>query len=249
MGTAVPQTFQDQPQIVSGTAQQHIHAVAFSALEMVAAQPAVMFQMTNDRLNRLATLQTFSDAGANPALLSRDVYRTVGLIMTTVTAVHKHLLDGLSAESANLVQGRLQRVTVIRIARQSHPADHEVAAVGHRNAHLDPELVALMRLALTDALHLRCMQTVQLVGTGFFLDQQPSGHGQLLGKNLLQPLIRGDPAFNVAHHPSQVGVQLTDLSAHPPHLSRMGITVDSIKAPRTQARIALTQTDTVIVAQ
>ena len=69
--TTAPQTFQDQPQIVSGTAQERINAVTFGALEMVASQPTIGFQMTDDRLNRLATFQTFPDSGGNPAPLSR----------------------------------------------------------------------------------------------------------------------------------------------------------------------------------
>ena len=96
MGTTVPQAFQDQPQIVSGTTQQHIDVVAFGALEMVASQPAIGFQMTNDWLNRLATFHTSPDTSGNPALLYRDVNRTVGLIMAALAAIHKHLLNALS---------------------------------------------------------------------------------------------------------------------------------------------------------
>ena len=40
-------------------------------------------------------------------------------------------------------------MTVIRVTRQGHSADREVDAVGHRNADLDPELVAFIRLAFT----------------------------------------------------------------------------------------------------
>ena len=42
-GTTVSQALQDQLQIVPGTAQQHIDAVAFGALEMIVFQPAAGF--------------------------------------------------------------------------------------------------------------------------------------------------------------------------------------------------------------
>ena len=63
---------------------------------MVASRLATVFQMTNDRLNRLALFQTFPDASRNPAPLSRDVNRTVRLIMAAIAAIHKHFLDTLS---------------------------------------------------------------------------------------------------------------------------------------------------------
>ena len=69
MGTTVPQTFQDYSQIVSGTVQQYIHAIALSALEMNASQPAIVFQMANDRFNRLAVFKTLPDSSRNPSLL------------------------------------------------------------------------------------------------------------------------------------------------------------------------------------
>ena len=69
---------------MSGTAQQLIHAIALSTLEMIASQPAIVFQTANDRLNRLAVLQTITDSGCNPALLPRDVNRIVHLIMAAI---------------------------------------------------------------------------------------------------------------------------------------------------------------------
>ena len=54
------------PSSVSGSAADcvrhrsvHIHAVAFGALAMTASQPAIGFQMTNDRLNRLVPILAF----------------------------------------------------------------------------------------------------------------------------------------------------------------------------------------------
>ena len=92
------------------------------------------------------------------------------------------------------------------------------------------------------------METVQLVGTGSLLCQQPSGYDQLLGKDLLQPKNGRDLALNVAHHPAKISVQLADLSAHAPGLSGIVIAV-AIQALGTQSRIALTQAHSVPLTQ
>src|SRR5450755_2293171 len=59
-----------------------------------------------------------------------------------------------------------QRMPVIGIARQRLHVGDELAAFavleGGGNADLDAELVRLMRLALADALHLGCVQAVDL---------------------------------------------------------------------------------------
>ena len=72
---------------MSRTTQQHIHAVAFGALELVASQPAVGFQLTSDRLNRLATFQTSPDASDTLTLLSREVNCSVGLKVTLAARI------------------------------------------------------------------------------------------------------------------------------------------------------------------
>ena len=69
MGTTVTQSFQDYSHIKSGTVQQRIHAIALSALEMIASQLAIVFQMADDRFNRLAAFKTLPDPSRNPSLL------------------------------------------------------------------------------------------------------------------------------------------------------------------------------------
>ena len=119
-------------------------------------------------------------------------------------------------------------MTFIRIAGQGQGTDHEVAKVGHRKTRLDLKLVAFVRFALADALHLQRMQIVKLVDTEFFLHEQPASHVRLIGKDLLRPHIGGTHTFNVAHHQSKTNVQLANLAAHPSGLPGMTITVNPI---------------------
>jgi len=64
---------------------------------MLASRLAIVFQMVNDRFNRLAAFQTFPDPSRNPSLLPLDVNRTIRFIMATIAMIHKTLLNTLSA--------------------------------------------------------------------------------------------------------------------------------------------------------
>ena len=62
-----------------------------------------------------------------------------------------------------------QGVPVVRVAHKAFGAHHsprpprQALLVSDRQTHLDAELVTVSRLAFADALHLRCMQCVELV--------------------------------------------------------------------------------------
>ena len=79
------------------------------------------------------------------------------------------------------------------------------------------------------------------------LRQQLAHHLQIIGKDLLQPCIGGDLAFNVARHPSKKYAQLANLATHSPSLPGKAITTGSIQASWTQTRITLTQPHTVLM--
>ena len=160
-GTTVPQTFQDHSQILSSTTQQHIHAVALSALEMVASQPAIVFQMTNDRLNRLTVNQPFPDPGCNPlASVPRCIPHC---------PLH-HVRDSRDPQTPLRCAVHLTHAPDPRLASrydrhtdcQARPPTTKLLRLGTAMLALTPTRGAV-RLALADALHLWRMQTVKLV--------------------------------------------------------------------------------------
>ena len=77
------------------------------------------------------------------------------------------------------------------------------------DAHLDAELVGLMRLALADALDLRRMQRIDLASALMaVLGQHAARQAQLASKNLLQSLVVCNPPPDIADHPTKVGLEL-----------------------------------------
>ena len=65
-----PELVQDQAQVVTGTAEQHVDLVALGAFQVVASQQPIGFQVTDHRRNRLATFErAFQALGRNAALL------------------------------------------------------------------------------------------------------------------------------------------------------------------------------------
>lgn len=147
--TKKPQPTKDQPQVVTGTAQQHVHPVTLHPLQPVPPQMAIRLQVIDHRLNRLPAPQTPPQpARHNAPPLPGQVHRCLPLGMTTVAAVHEHLLDRLARQDPDLGQRSLQRMTVIGILRQGHPAKDESAPVRGRYAYLHAELVPLVGLGM-----------------------------------------------------------------------------------------------------
>lgn len=159
--TKEPQPTKVQLQIVTGTAQQHVHPVTHHVLQPVPPQMAVRLQVADHRI---------------------------------------------------------QRMSAIGIPRQGHPAEDKSSPVRGRNAHLHTDLVALVRLALADALHFRRMQTVQLVPILLPQNQQPLGHGQFFRKHHPTVLPSVGISLNVPDNTAQVHPQPVHLAAHAPQL-------------------------------
>ena len=147
--TKKPELVQDQAQVVTGAAEQHIHLVALCAFQEVAAQPPVGFQVADNRFNRLAALErAFQSLCLNAAFLPGDVHGGPRFLVAPVVLVHKRLINRRPGETPHLFQGLLQGMPVIGVARHGHAAHHKVAPVGRGNAGLHPELIAFMHLPL-----------------------------------------------------------------------------------------------------
>ena len=67
-GTLAPQSLQDQTQIVSRTAQQHVHTVTFSAFQRIASQPAMEQLLIGQPVNVFQIQQTTISRVGNPGL-------------------------------------------------------------------------------------------------------------------------------------------------------------------------------------
>src|ERR1700726_3882318 len=82
------------------------------------------------------------------------------------SAIRSNVSTPMPVTAATTRNDGCQRMAIIGIARQRLRMDDELTALavleGGGNADLDAELVRLVRLALADALHLGCVQAVDL---------------------------------------------------------------------------------------
>src|SRR5580693_3598003 len=120
-----------------------------------------------------------------------------------------------------------QRVTVIRIARQSGDMGHKLAAFramsGRGDTDLYPELVWPMRLALADALHFRRLQGIDLGSAlTLILRQHAPREAQRLGEDFFQLGIAVDASPDVADDAAQIGLQPAQASVGALELMGMG---------------------------
>ena len=71
--------------------------------------------------------------------------------VTRIATVHGHFFRLDAGNPLYQVQLGQQCMAIIRIARKSQTAHHEVASIGHRNPYFHAELVVLVHLVLVDA--------------------------------------------------------------------------------------------------
>src|SRR5258708_37139980 len=90
-------------------------------------------------------------------------------VVAAIAGIGDAAIEHVADERFHLRNDRAERVSVIRVAGQRCGMGDELAAGGmlHRggDAHLDPELVRPVRLALADALDLWCVQGIDLAAT------------------------------------------------------------------------------------
>src|SRR5580692_8974449 len=104
-------------------------------------------------------------------------------------------------------------MAVVRIAGQRLHVSDELAALavleGGGDAHLDTELIRLVRLALADAFHLGSVEAVDLgAALPALLISHPSRQAQQRSELGLEPGIAFDFARNVPDDAAKIGLEL-----------------------------------------
>ena len=127
--------------------------------EIVAVHSVVFLEMADDRLDGGAAFHLSFDGQRHATFLPGRVDFELVLgrrIVAAVSGIGVEPLDGIADELFDRRDHLSQRMAVIGIARQRLRMGDELAALavleGGGNAHLDAELVRLVRLALADAL-------------------------------------------------------------------------------------------------
>ena len=139
-------------------------AFALDPAKAVALHAMLSFQVPNPRLDRRSPFHPPPQAlGGPPAVAFVDMDLNLSRIsMPPVAHVHKGML-GITGNPLDLLQSIFQSMTVIRVPMSGHGTDKPPAAAGSRHTDLAAKLIALVRLALADTLHMLLMNTVDFI--------------------------------------------------------------------------------------
>ncbi len=244
-GTSVqakPDLGQDFPQVVASSAQEGVHRVALHALEEVSSQQPVVLHVADLGFHgRTPPEVSFQGVAELAGAADEDPAPFYGDPMGLVASVHEGGLGDLTGEPFDLVELALQGVAVIGVIREGLDAHDETLLVGHGQAHLHPELVRLVGLALGDALHLGGMEAVDLALGEALLgeDLLRQDEGAFVG---LEGLITHLP-FDIPHHSACHGLQGSQDLPGPAVLLGLGMATMLLIGPGHQFSVALAKGD------
>ena len=133
---------QQPPEVVAGGGEDGVDRVALLACEVIAAHPMLAFGVADDRLDGRAAAQLAFDLVGDAPLLTRDI-DLEAIVWRRVVAAVSPIGDDAGETDADLRldfgDDRLQRVAVIRIARQRLGVGDELAALGMMERRGDAE--------------------------------------------------------------------------------------------------------------
>ena len=159
------------------TAHYRVQRITQRTLERVVAQPDVHLHVPDSRLDGASSLDHgFERPGDAPSLSrTRDAHALD--LHAPVALVHDGRGGGLirASEDTHLLQRLGRGLTVIGVARHGAHAHHRTFLERGGDADLHAKLIRCPGLALGDALHLGCVQCVQLVLVFGALGQDAAG--------------------------------------------------------------------------
>ena len=135
---------------------------------MAANHPVIVFDVSDDRLNSLATLKQLALSFAHRLDTPSVGHGHAGVvgIHAPVAQVDDGLLHGAPCALRQRIALRdkgCQRVPIKRVTGKALGPDDQALIVGNGQAHFDAKLVAVSCFAFADAFHLGRMQRVELV--------------------------------------------------------------------------------------
>src|SRR4029079_337803 len=165
-----PQPCEEQAEVVADCGKDSVGGITVSALEIAAAEMAVVLHVTDDGFDGRSTSQLALDGAEHAALLSGDEDAAwVCGVVAAVALVDIGALDLTAGKPFGVRDDGCQGVAVVGVSRESLGMQHELAArrtgIGADDGGLDAELVGRAGLALTDAFHLRGVEGIKLPAT------------------------------------------------------------------------------------
>ena len=112
------ESLQDLAQVVSGSAKDGIHGIAYGTFEEVATEATVSLHMSDHRFNGITSLKPFFNQVGHASFGSGYSHRQALRPMPLVAAIDECLFGCDASQVDRLLDGRFERVPVIRIAWQ-----------------------------------------------------------------------------------------------------------------------------------
>ena len=167
-------------------------------------------------------------------------------VVAAVTFVDVNAAGLDPGQRLQLGDDRPQSVAIKQIAVQGLGVQHKLAAFGFgdrgRHRDLATKLVGRPCLALADAFDLGGVQRIDLgAALPVILQTHPHRQGEQVGKALLEQLVAGDLAADVADHTAEANAQKLQLPPGPFELVRMGVAPDHNRSALGNAPVALPQ--------
>jgi len=222
---------------------------------MISAHPVVILEMAYHGLDGGAAAHLAADDFGNPADLAADPYlEPIGIVVAAIALVAMDAAHRSTCELFKVGDDGTEGVAVIRIAVQRLGVQHELPALGRDDRgddrDLSAELVGRPGLAFADALHLGCVQRVNLgAALALLLMTNPQREIEQRAKAVLERGIVLDLAADVANDAAETGSQEFELSPGALELMRVGIAPDHDGGALGQVQIALAQFDALALGQ
>src|SRR6201987_4941358 len=222
---------------------------------MVSAHPVVILEMADHRLGSAGPPHLAADDLGDPAGLAADPdLEPIGIVVAAIALVAMDAAHRSTCELFKVGDDGSEGVAVIRVAVQRLGVQHEMPTLGRGDRgddrDLAAELVGRPGLAFADALHLGCVQRVDLgAALALLLMTNPQREIEQRVKAVLERGIVLDLAADVANDAAETGSQEFELSPGALELMRMGIAPDHDGGALGQAQIALAQFDALALGQ
>ena len=231
---------------MANPAEDRVQRIALHAFEEVPAQQALVLHVADFRFHRgPPTQMAFEGVAELAGAADEHTAAFLGHAVALVASVYEGEVGNLARDSLDLVELAFQSVAVVGVAGTGLDADDEALLVGHRQAHLHPELVGLVRLSFGNALNLRGMEAVDLAFGESFLgeDQLGQEHSALVG--LKRRVVH--LALDISHHPPRHGLQGSEDLAGPLELLGLGVAAVFLEGTGHQLAVALAQDDALLL--
>jgi hypothetical protein len=211
-----PQPVEQEAEVVADGREHGVDGIAGTVSEMVAAHAVLGLEMTDHRLDGSAPFHVALDLRGDAALLTGgvDLELVIGRrIVSAVSGIGDGALDGVADHSLHRRDNGGEGTAIVWIAGERCDVGDKLSTLAAMqqggDAYFDPKFIGPVRVAFADAFHFRSVQKIDLrPALVAVLVAHAAGQAHRLGKDLMQGVIAGNLAADVADYPTEIGPKL-----------------------------------------